>query len=296
MNEDLVLRAGRRRLGHRRRRRVQGIGRLRHRVRREPPPSPAPSFPPAPDPRPAASGRKLPASLRRRALPWLLGAAAGVLALVLARRPEAGSRGSGGSAEGAMALPRSAAPALAAPTAVVDRPPTGVGIAAAPPATTTRAPGLGTAPAAAPAATALPSDPTAGRGSPEPASTSIALGYDAGAPCGRRTQGAIGAAEAEAQLDRFVAVEFAVLGSKDTGKVTFLNSHEPYQGHFYVAIFPDLYAAFPPGPAQSLRGRCVLVQGQVEAYRGVPQIVLRQASDLRDLGPAEAGAAAAGQP
>jgi hypothetical protein len=120
---------------------------------------------------------------------------------------------------------------------------------------------------------------------PAAALAPAADGFDPSALCGWRSQGAIRAAEAAEHLDQFQAVEFAVAGSKDTGKVTFLNSHDPYQGHFYVAIFPNLYAAFPQPPASSLVGRCVVVQGRIEAYRGVPQVVLRDAEDLRDLGP-----------
>lgn len=137
------------------------------------------------------------------------------------------------------------------------------------------------APPALSAATADP--PTAGA-------------YDPAAPCGRRATGAVAADRAGEHLDQFAAVEFAVTGTKDTGKVTFLNSHEPYQGHFYVAIFPDLYSAFPAPPASFLAGRCVVVQGRVEAFRGVPQIVLRDAADLRDLGAARPEPAAATTP
>ena len=104
---------------------------------------------------------------------------------------------------------------------------------------------------------------------------------DASAPCGARVPGAIPAASAADFLDTFQAVEFEVLRSKDTGRVTFLNSHDPYEGHFYVAIFPDDYPHFPSPPAQHFRGRCVVVQGSIESYRGTAQIVLRDPEDIR---------------
>jgi len=103
----------------------------------------------------------------------------------------------------------------------------------------------------------------------------------ASAPCGARVAGAIPAESAGDYLDTFQAVEFEVVQAKDTGKVTFLNSHIPYAGAFYVAIFPDDYAAFPEPPATFLAGRCIVVQGTIEIYRGAPQIVLRHPDDLR---------------
>jgi hypothetical protein len=205
-------------------------------------------------------GRSGPRSLA----PWLLGAGLGVALLRLGdgwRPVEAPS------------------PAAEAPAATVasraDRDPSRVALS---PAANLRPPEpvLATADSAVPAPLAA----SAAANPPPPGA------YDPAAPCGRRAAGAVRASDAAAHLDRFAAVEFAVIGTKDTGKVTFLNSHEPYQGHFYVAIFPDLYGAFPAPPAGLLAGRCVVVQGRVEAFRGVPQIVLHDAADLRDLGAA----------
>jgi hypothetical protein len=100
-------------------------------------------------------------------------------------------------------------------------------------------------------------------------------------PCGARIPGAIPAESAADFLDTHQAVEFLVVGTKDTGKVTFLNAHEPYQGHFYVAIFPSDYDLYPAPPAQYFKGRCIVVQGRIERYRGAPQIVLRGPEDVR---------------
>jgi hypothetical protein len=100
-------------------------------------------------------------------------------------------------------------------------------------------------------------------------------------PCGARVPGAIPAAVAGDFVDTFQAVEFEVVQTKDTGKVTFLNSHEPYQGYFYIAIFPTDYALYPEPPALYFRGKCIVVQGTIELYRGVPQMVLRSPDDVR---------------
>lgn len=59
------------------------------------------------------------------------------------------------------------------------------------------------------------------------------------------------------------------------------NSHDPYQGHCYVAIFPDDYASFPEPPALFFRGACIVIRGTIERYRGTAQIVLRDPDDVR---------------
>jgi hypothetical protein len=100
-------------------------------------------------------------------------------------------------------------------------------------------------------------------------------------PCLARVPGAIGAAAAGDHLDSFQAVAFQVVATKDTGKVTFLNSRVPYHGAFYVAIFPTLYDQFPAPPAQHFRGKCVVAQGRVELYRGTPQLVVQSAGDIQ---------------
>jgi micrococcal nuclease len=123
-------------------------------------------------------------------------------------------------------------------------------------------------------------------GSPEPGSppsdvaprAEAAAGHDT---CAAQVPGAIEAATAKDYLDTFQAVAFRVADTKDTGRVTFLNSRSPYQGHFYVAIFPTLYDQFPAPPAVYFKGKCVVVQGEVALYRGTPQIVVQTVDDIR---------------
>jgi hypothetical protein len=105
-----------------------------------------------------------------------------------------------------------------------------------------------------------------------------------GAPCGGRVAGAIPAESAADFVGSFQTVELPVVKATDTGRVTFLNSHDPYQGHFYVAIFPSEYERFPAPPAEYFAGRCVVVQGAIETYRGAPQIVVRDPADIRIVG------------
>jgi hypothetical protein len=101
--------------------------------------------------------------------------------------------------------------------------------------------------------------------------------------CGSLVEGTVAAEEALSWIDTYQAVEFRVVGAKDTGKVTFLNSHDPYAGHFYVVVFASDYDRFAESPVHLFEGRCVVVQGTIEMYRGAPQIVLRDPSDVRVL-------------
>jgi len=117
--------------------------------------------------------------------------------------------------------------------------------------------------------------------SPRRANTDRVPGVQASAPCGARVEGAIPAESAQDYLDTHQAVEFRVVRTKDTGRVTFLNANDPYEGHFYVAVFPDDYAAFPEPPALFFKNRCIVIRGTIELYRGSPQIVLRHPDDVR---------------
>lgn len=116
---------------------------------------------------------------------------------------------------------------------------------------------------------------------PAASRTNVGGAIDLSQPCGARVAGAIPAEVAGDHLDTFQAVEFEVVRAKDTGKVTFLNSHEPFQGTFYAAVFPTDYASFPAPPAEYLAGKCIVVQGRIEMYRGAPQIVVRGVEDVR---------------
>jgi hypothetical protein len=121
----------------------------------------------------------------------------------------------------------------------------------------------------------------AGTSGGAPAATGTAP--SATAPCGQRVAGAITADGAARAVGTFQAVEFRVAATKDTGRVTFLNSRVPYQGSFYVAVFPGDYDRFPAPPADLFSGRCIVVQGTVELYRDAPQIVVRSPDDVRIL-------------
>jgi len=95
--------------------------------------------------------------------------------------------------------------------------------------------------------------------------------------------GAIGPEQAEAVVGQTATIVFQVVRTHNSGKAVFLNSHDPYQGYFYVVIFPERWSEFPEPPETYLLGRCVVITGRVQLYRGTPQIVLRDVSQLEVL-------------
>jgi hypothetical protein len=99
--------------------------------------------------------------------------------------------------------------------------------------------------------------------------------------CGSRVAGAIRADQVRDYLDQYQTVEFQVVRSHNSGRAVFLNSHDPYQGYFEVVIFPERWPDFPEPPEKYFDGKCVVVRGRIQLYRGTPEIVLRSADDIR---------------
>lgn len=95
--------------------------------------------------------------------------------------------------------------------------------------------------------------------------------------------GAVGPDQAEQALDQRATVVFEVVRTYNSGSAVFLNSHDPYEGYFYVVIFPERWQDFPEPPESYFDGRCIAISGRVQAYRGTPQIVLRSSSQVEIL-------------
>lgn len=76
-------------------------------------------------------------------------------------------------------------------------------------------------------------------------------------------------------------VVFQVVRTYNSGRAVFLNSHDPYEGYFYVVVFPELWDRFPDPPEEYFAGRCVAVKGKIDLYRGAPQIVLSDPEQIR---------------
>ncbi len=86
------------------------------------------------------------------------------------------------------------------------------------------------------------------------------------------------------QPDKIVTVEGDIVrtyyarGSK--GQPTFLNFHDPYEGYFTAVIWGDDRGKFPPNPESYYLYKKVRVKGKIEIYKGAPEIILRQPSQI----------------
>ena len=86
------------------------------------------------------------------------------------------------------------------------------------------------------------------------------------------------------QPDKIITVEGEIVrtyyarGSK--GQPTFLNFHDPYEGYFAAVIWGDDRGKFPPNPESYYLYQKVRIKGKIEIYKGDPEIILRQPSQI----------------
>ena len=86
------------------------------------------------------------------------------------------------------------------------------------------------------------------------------------------------------QPDKIVTIEGDIVrtyyarGSK--GQPTFLNFHDPYDEYFTAVIWEDDRDKFPPNPESYYLYKKVRIKGKIEIYKGDPQIILRQPSQI----------------
>ena len=68
------------------------------------------------------------------------------------------------------------------------------------------------------------------------------------------------------------------------GQPSFLDFHDPYQGYFKCLIWgndrPEFINQFPPDPETYFLGKRVRVTGEIESYKGDPEIILRSPSQI----------------
>jgi len=87
--------------------------------------------------------------------------------------------------------------------------------------------------------------------------------------------------EAREHVGQDVCIVFEVVHTRRYGEQVFLNSHYPYENHFYVYIHRQLWDCWPQSPEVYFDGRRVIVWGVVEEYHtGWPEIVLQDCSDI----------------
>lgn len=91
----------------------------------------------------------------------------------------------------------------------------------------------------------------------------------------------ISATEASKHIGEFVCVEYCIVRTYNSGKAAFLNSHDPYQGYFYVVVFPERWDCWPKSPEDYFRSKCIRVQGKIQMYKGSPEIIVRNCNQIQ---------------
>ncbi len=66
----------------------------------------------------------------------------------------------------------------------------------------------------------------------------------------------------------------------DSGGITFLNFHDPYEGYFTVVIYSDDLDDFPQDPEVMYHMKKVRVTGKIIDYKGSPEIVVDDPSQI----------------
>jgi len=90
----------------------------------------------------------------------------------------------------------------------------------------------------------------------------------------------IGWQDASDHIGDLAIVEGTVVATKNTGKACFLNFHPDWKHHFTAVILAGDFPAFPDAPEDRYRGRVVRVRGRIKEYRGKPEILVRNPSQI----------------
>ena len=64
------------------------------------------------------------------------------------------------------------------------------------------------------------------------------------------------------------------------GQPTFMDFHDPGEGYFKAIIWGDERTRFPPNPETYYLDKKVRVKGLIETHKGMPEIILRQPSQI----------------
>jgi hypothetical protein len=91
----------------------------------------------------------------------------------------------------------------------------------------------------------------------------------------------LSADEAGQHVGEVACVEFTAARTHNSGKAVFLNSANPYQGHFYAVIFPERWDCWPQAPEDYLSGRLLRARGTIKSYDGAPEIIIEQCEQLQ---------------
>ena len=78
-------------------------------------------------------------------------------------------------------------------------------------------------------------------------------------------------------------VEGTIVSTHNSGKACFLNFHPDYKRYFTAVIFASAFSRFPPNPENYYYGKKVRVSGYIKEYKGKPEIILNEPSQIKIL-------------
>ncbi|MFT7517253.1 MAG: endonuclease/exonuclease/phosphatase family metal-dependent hydrolase/DNA [Myxococcota bacterium] len=84
----------------------------------------------------------------------------------------------------------------------------------------------------------------------------------------------------DAHIGQDIIVQGQVVRSHNSGKATFLNFHEDWEGKFVAVIFSSTACDFVAEPADFFLGREIQFQGKVKKYKGSLEIIIDSPQDV----------------
>lgn len=86
--------------------------------------------------------------------------------------------------------------------------------------------------------------------------------------------------DAYGYIGETITVEGIIVRTYNSGKACFLNFHEDYNNSFSIVIFPEDFDKFPKAPEDYYINKQVRVRGFIREYKGAPEIILREVSNI----------------
>lgn len=118
---------------------------------------------------------------------------------------------------------------------------------------------------------------------PSQSTTSEHVGSPSSERQSARTAQVIGWQDANKHYGEYAKVEGTIAVTHNSGKACFLNFHPDYTRHFTAVIFASAFPRFPARPENYYYGKRVRVTGYIKEYKGKPEIILDDPSQIEIL-------------
>ncbi len=89
--------------------------------------------------------------------------------------------------------------------------------------------------------------------------------------------------DAAKHYGEYTTVEGTIVDTHNSGKACFLNFHPDYKRYFTAVIFASAFSQFPKNPENYYYGKKVRVSGYIKEYKGKPEIILNDPSQIEIL-------------